>query len=140
MRVAAEAAIELRQLLMHHGMARDRIVECLELRLGRQLAIQQQVAAFEEGGMLSQVADIVAAILQHALVAIDEGDVGFGRGGGGEAGIVGEDVGLVEELADVHSLGALCSGIDWKIVALAIKGKAGCSGSFDFALSHFPTP
>ena len=107
MGVAAEAAEEGRQLLMHHGVVGDGVVELLHLVLGRQFAVKQQIAGLQEAGMLRQIGDGIAAILQHALVAIDEGDVAFGGGGGGEAGIVGEDVRLVVELADVDDIGAL---------------------------------
>ena len=62
--------------------------------------------------MFGQLVDGIAAIEQDALVAVDEGDVAFGRGGGGEAGIVGEDVRLVVELADVDDIGALGAGKD----------------------------
>ena len=70
--------------------------------------------------MFGEIADGIAAILQHALVAIDEGDVGFGRGGRGEAGIVGEDIGLVVELADVDDIGALGAGKDRQLIILAV--------------------
>jgi hypothetical protein len=125
---------------MHHGVARDGIVELLHLRLGRQVAVQQQVAGLKEGGMFGQFADGIAAIFQDALVAIDESNFAFGRGGGGEAGVVGEDVGLVVELADVHDIGALGAGIDREVVALALIGQAGRTRRLDLALFHAPFP
>jgi len=135
-RVAAEAAEEAGQLLMHHGVAGDGVVELRHLVGGRQFSVQQQVAAFQEGGMFGQVANGIAAILQHALVAIDEGDVGLGRGGRGEAGIVGEDVGLVVELADVDDVGALRAGEYRQLEILAFIVKAGLARRLDLALSH----
>jgi hypothetical protein len=72
------AAEEVDQLLMHHGVAGDGVIELRHLLGGRQFPIQQQVAAFQKGRMFGQVADGIAAILQDALVTIDEGDVGLG--------------------------------------------------------------
>ena len=140
MGVAAEAAEEGRQLLMHHGVMVDGVFEFLHLALVRQFAVEQQIAGLQEAGMLGQIGDGIAAILQHALVAIDEGDVGLGRSGRGEAGIVGEDVRLVVELADVHDIGALGARKDGEFVILAFVIQAGFAGRFDLALAHRRTP
>ena len=75
--------------------------------LVRQFAVQQQIADFQEVGMLGQLVDRIAAIEQNALVAVDEGDVALAARGRGEAGIVGEDVRLAVELADVDDFGPL---------------------------------
>ena len=75
MRVAAEALEEPRHLLVHHGVARDAIVEIGLLRGGRQLAVEQQVAGLEEVAVLGELLDRIAAIEQHALVAVDIGDL-----------------------------------------------------------------
>ena len=77
MGVAAEAAEEGRELLMHHGVHGDGAVEVLHLLLVRQLAVEQQVADLQEARMRGQLVDRIAAIEQHALVAVDEGDVAF---------------------------------------------------------------
>jgi hypothetical protein len=72
----------------------------------------------------------------NALVAIDEGDAGLGRGGGGEAGIVGEDIGLVVELADIHHIGALATGKDREFEVFALVVQLGCAVRPDFAFAH----
>ncbi len=65
----------------------------------------------------------------------------FGRGGGGEAGIVGEDVGLVVELADIDDIGALGAGIDRQLVALAFDSSGWpYARRLDLALSHAQSP
>ena len=56
--------------------------------------------------MLGQILDGVAAVQQHALVAVDIGDLGFAGTGRGEARIVGEIAGLGVQLADIHHLRA----------------------------------
>ena len=59
---------------MHHGVARDAIVKILLLRLGRQFAVEQQVAGFQEVAVFGQLLDRIAAVQQDAFVAIDIGD------------------------------------------------------------------
>jgi len=61
------------------------VVEIGLLRLGRQIAVQQQIAGFEEVAMLRQLLDRIAPVLQDAGIAIDIGDLGFAAGGRGEA-------------------------------------------------------
>ena len=99
MGVAAEALEEPGHLLVHHGVMDDALVEFLLLRLGRQFAVEQQVAGFEKVAMLGQLLDRIAAIFQHAGVAVDIGDLGLAAAGRGKAGVVGEHAGLAVELA-----------------------------------------
>ena len=99
MRVAAEAREEPVHLLVHHGVARDAVVEIGLLGGGRQLAVEQQVAGLEEVAVLGELLDRVAAVEQHALVAVDIGDLRLAARRGGEAGVVGEHPGLGVELA-----------------------------------------
>ena len=47
-------------------------VHCSMLRLGRQLAEQDQVGRLEEVAVLGQLLDRVAAVEQDALVAVDD--------------------------------------------------------------------
>ena len=55
-------------------MVRDEVHDFLELRLGGQLAVHEQVRDLEESRPLRQLLDGVPAILEDALVAVDEGD------------------------------------------------------------------
>ena len=102
MRVAAEALEEPGHLLVHHGVARDAVVEVGLLRRGRQFAVEQQVAGLEEVAVLGELLDRIAAIEQDALVAVDVGDLGLAACRRGEAGVVGEHAGLAVELGDVE--------------------------------------
>ena len=106
MGVAAETLEEPRHLLVHHGVVDHAVVEVLLLRLGRQLAIEQQIAGLEEVAAFRQLLDRIAAVFQNAGVAIDIGDLGFAGGGRGEAGVVGEHAGLRVKLADVDHVRA----------------------------------
>ena len=78
---------------------RDFVLELGELVLGRQLAVHQQVGDFEEARVLGQLLDRVAAVQQHACVAVDVGDRRLAAGGGGEARVVGEAAGFLRQLA-----------------------------------------
>ena len=101
-RVAAEPVVEAADLLVQHGVPRDALVELLELRRVRQLAVQQQVGDLDEVGLLGELLDRVAAVEQHALIAVDVGDAALAGRGGAVAGIEGEDAELAVELADVE--------------------------------------
>jgi hypothetical protein len=89
-RVAAEALVELHQLLVHHGVLLDGAFEFGLLRGVGQFAVLQQIGDFEEVALFGQLLDRIAAIQQFALVAIDEGDLRLAAGSGQEAGVVGE--------------------------------------------------
>ena len=62
---------------MHHRVARDAVVEVRLLGGGGQFAIEQQIAGLEEIAVFGELLDRIAAIEQHALVAVDIGDRGF---------------------------------------------------------------
>ena len=106
MRVAPEALEEARHLLVHHRVARHAIDEIGLLRGGRQFAVEQEIAGLEEVAVFGELFDRIAAIEQHAFVAVDIGDLRFGAGGRGEAGIEGEHAGLGVKLADIDDRGA----------------------------------
>jgi len=105
-RVVVEALEEVLQRLVHHRVMRDLVLEGRVLVLLRQLAVEQQVGHFQEGRLLGQLLDRVAAVEQHALVTVDVGDRALGAGGGAEAGIVGEVAGVLVQRAQVDAGGA----------------------------------
>ena len=103
-RVAAEALEEPGHLLVHHGVALDRGVE-VGLLLGvRQLAAQQQEADIEEIAVHRELLDRIAAIQQHALVAVDVGDARLAARRREESGVEREDAGLSGQGADVDDV------------------------------------
>ena len=61
----------------------------VELRLGRQLPVQQQVGDLEEGRVLGQLLDGIAAVLEDAQIAVDVGDGAAAGGRVDEPGVVG---------------------------------------------------
>jgi hypothetical protein len=74
-------------------VVRDGVVELLKLGLGRQFAVEQQVADLEEVGFLRELIDGLSAVKQDAFVAVYVGDLRGAVGGGGEARVVGEAAG-----------------------------------------------
>ena len=76
--VVAEPLEELGDVGVDVGVVLDRLGPLVELRLGRQLALAQQVGHLEEAGLLGQLLDRIAAVAQDAPVAVDEGDARSG--------------------------------------------------------------
>jgi hypothetical protein len=101
MRIPAEAAVKEMHLLVQHRVGGHAMIEVLELRLGRQLAVEQQVADLEIVGVLGELVDRVAAIEQFALVAIDIGDGAVRGRSRRETRVVGEQPRLAIERSDV---------------------------------------
>ena len=117
--VAAEAAEEVRHLLVQHGVVGDAALEVLELGGGRQLAVEQQVGDLEEVRLLGQLLDRVAAVEQLALVAVDVGDGALAGAGRGIAGVEGEDAAFGVEAADVDDVGADGALVDRQLEVLS---------------------
>ena len=73
-RVVAVALHELLDVLVHERVDRDLVRPLVELRLVRQLAVDEQVGDLEIGRLLGELLDRIAAVLQDALVAVDVRD------------------------------------------------------------------
>ena len=57
------------------------VAEIVQLRLGGQLAVDQQIAGFDEIAALGQLLDRVAAVAENALLAVEKCDGAGGRSG-----------------------------------------------------------
>ncbi|MCY1381088.1 hypothetical protein D9M69_689620 [compost metagenome] len=104
MRVAAEAAQEEMQLLVHHRVMGDLRVEIGLLVLVGQFAVQDQVADVHEVAVHGQLLDGEAAVQQLALVAVDVRDARFAGSRGHEAGVKRKHTRLAIQLADVDHI------------------------------------
>ena len=117
---------------------RDVPFELGVLGRGRQFAVHQQIADLQEGRLLGQLVDGIAAVQEHALVAIDVGDGALASNcGGGEAGIEGEAIGLGVQLAHVDDVGpdrSLENGKVGKglVSPIVSEARAGCLSSYPF--------
>jgi hypothetical protein len=90
---------------MHHRVTGDALCELFQFLLGRQLAVQQQIAHFDEIGSIGQIVDRITAIQQFALVAVDISDGRVTGGRGSETRIVGEHARLCVEFSNVDDIG-----------------------------------
>lgn len=106
-RVATEATEQMGDLVVDHGVTGNGRFEGLELFRRRGLAVQQDVAHFQVGRFFRQLFDREAAVQQHAFVAVDEGNLGFARSGGGKAGIKCE-ITFGTQSADIEDIRAQC--------------------------------
>src|SRR3954447_400701 len=105
---------------MYHGVARDAVVEISLLARGGELAVEQEIAGFEEVAVLSELVDRIAAIEEDARIPVDVGDARLAGGRGGEAGVVGEHPGLGIELRDVEDAWADGAVLDGQLDLLVV--------------------
>ncbi len=125
-RVAAEPGVEPRELFVHHGVMGDDIDEPLLLLLVRQLAVQQQVAHLEKVAVHRELLDRIAAVEQHARVAVDIRDFRAAARRGHEPGVVGEYPRLRVKRPDVDHVGTDCARQHRKLDRIALPvGKRG---------------
>ena len=81
MGVVVEALHEpLAHVLVDEGVVGDLVDPLVELLGGGQLSVDQQVRHLEVGRLLGQLLDRVAAVAQHAVVAVEVGDRARGQG------------------------------------------------------------
>ena len=118
--VVAEALEELLQVLVDVGVVGDVEHPAVELRLGRQLAEDQQVGDLEEGGALAELLDRVAAVFEDPGGAVDVGDRGAAGGGVGEGRVVGHQPEFVLGDFDLAQVDAAHGAVlDRQLVGLA---------------------
>ena len=86
--------------------------------VGRQFAVDQQVADLDERRLLGELLDRVAAVAQDARVAVDVGDGALGGGGVDEAVVEGGVAGLGQQRPQRDAVGPL-GGVDDVQVKLA---------------------
>jgi hypothetical protein len=62
-------------------MVEDLLLKELELRLGGQLAVEEEESGFQESRLLGELLDGKSTITQDAGLSVDEGDGGLDDGG-----------------------------------------------------------
>ena len=67
MGIAAETGEEARHLFVNHGVMGHAMIEILLLRLGRQFAVEQQIADLQEIAMFGKLLDRVSAMQTKRL-------------------------------------------------------------------------
>ena len=98
--VAREAVEESRLVFMQQRVPLDLRGERGQLLGGGQLAVDQQVADLDEGRLLGQLIDRVAAVTQDPGVAVDVGDGALGRRGVHKPLVEGRVAGLGQQRAE----------------------------------------
>ena len=106
-RVARETVEESLEVLVQHGVALDLGGERGQLLRGGQLAVDEQVAHFDEGRLLGQLFNRVSPIAEDSGVAVDIGDGALGRRGVHEALVKGRVASLGEQRAQRDPVRAL---------------------------------
>ncbi len=123
--VVAEALHELLDVLVDVGVVGDLVDPGVELVLGRQLAVDQEVRHLEVGGLLAELLDRVPAVLEHAGLAVDVGDRAATGGRVGERRVVGHEAEVVLgdlDLPEVHRLHGAVRDLDLVGLAGAVVG------------------
>jgi hypothetical protein len=86
---------------MHHGVHGDVIFKLRLVFCIRQIAVNQQIANFEEIGLFGKLINGIAAVTQDANVTINIGQLGLAGAGRGEARVIGEISGFGVEFPNV---------------------------------------
>ena len=95
-----EATEQVSHSLIDEGGAANSFLESLQLGLARQFAVENEVSGLEEGGLLGELLNGVAAIAQNALLAVDVGDLRLAGRRVDESGVDHDVAGLVEQTPD----------------------------------------
>jgi hypothetical protein len=124
MGVPRETLEEAAQFFVQQSVAADLGVEVSQLLGGRQLAVDQEVGGLQEGGVLGQLLNGVAAVAQDTCVAVDVGDRRAAGGGVDEARVESDATGLLQQLGYVVRVAPLC-GVDQRACEFLITGAQG---------------
>ena len=119
-RVAREGLEEGLDALVDRHVPRDAIGERGQLVLGGQLPVNQQVRDLEEGGLLGELLDGIAAVTQDPGVAVDVRDRAFARRGVHEAGIDRDQAGVAHERGDRDAVVAHGRALDAQFAGRAV--------------------
>ena len=101
---------EAQQRLVDHRVMTDAERELVELALGGQLPVQEQIAHFGKAALRGQLLDRVATVQQDAGIPVDVGDLAFAGSGQAVAGIKRECAEFLVQRRDVDDAGAHRSG------------------------------
>src|SRR5438105_15966538 len=105
MRVMVEAVDELLDVLADDRVMGDLVHPRVELGCRGQLAVQQEVCRFQEGALLGELLDRVAAVTQDPFVTIDVADRAATRRRIHERGIVAHQPKVVGRRLDLPQIG-----------------------------------
>src|SRR3989442_12806506 len=120
MRVVAEALDELLDVLVHVRVVRDVEDPAVELILGGQFSVDQEIGDLEVGALLAELLDWDAAVPELAFVAVDPGDRAAAGSGGEEGRVVRHEAEIVLGDLDLAQLAGPDRAVgDLELVVLA---------------------
>ena len=135
-RVAREAVEEPLQVLVQQRVPLDLGGELVQLFLGRQFAVDQQIADLDEIRLLGELLDRVAAVAQDAGIAVDVGDGALGRGGVDEAIVEGGVAGLGQQRTQRDAVGPLGGADDVQVKLATWVFEAGVLFTTGWIIGH----
>ena len=106
--VARESVEEPLEVLVKQGVSTDAVREGLELGVGRQFAVDQQVADLDERRLTCQLLDGISAVTQDSLLTVDVGDCRTGGCSVHKTGVKGGVPRCGQQLSQLDAVIALC--------------------------------
>src|SRR5262249_41023439 len=116
---------EAPEVLVQHRVPRDLARVARQALARRQLAVEQQPRDLEEGALLRQLLDRIAAVSKDALFAADEADRRAARARVAVARVGGDQPGVLAQARDVDRALALAALDHGQRVALAVELQRG---------------
>ncbi len=117
------AVKKMLHVLVDHAVIGQQPGEILQLLPGRQLAVNQQIAGFHEGGILRQFLDGNAPISQDALFAVQKGDSAC-SGAGVDIAVIKRDIaGFRPQFGDINGFFIFAAGDNGKFVFIAVDNQ-----------------
>ncbi len=134
--VVPEPLHQALDVLVHERVQRDRLRPLRELRVGRQLSVDEEVGDLEVGALLGELLDRIAAVAEDPAVAVDVRDRASNRCGVEERGVVGHEAEVV--LVDLDR--AQRGGADRAVLDGDLVARAGAVVGDRQRVGHGPPP
>ena len=114
-------------VLVQHLVLREEAGESFEFRCRGKFAVDEQIGGFDEGALLGKLGNVVTAVLEDPLFAIDEGDRAFAGTRVAVARIKRDTAGFVAQRGDVDADFAFRSNKRRQLERLAVYNHFHCS-------------
>ena len=128
MGVARKALEQVLHARVNGRVLCEQLGEPLALRRERQLPVDDEVGCLDEGGMLGELFDGIAAVAEDAGLTVDEGDRTLAGTGVSVTLVVGDVTGIVAQVANVHRLFALRTDHDGEAILYVVEFERGVGG------------
>jgi len=118
-----EAVEQVAHVLVEHLVLGEEVRKGGQLGAGGKLAVDQEIRGFHEGAFFREFGDVVAAVAEYALFAVDERDGALACTGISVSGVQGDAAGLVSKSGNVDphfSFGA-CHGRQLEGLAINVQ-------------------